>query len=178
MRVSRLSSTTIDLRDVTARIPLPNGGSTHSGAFVAYADGWNSPGEVVSDHNGLQAGALETKRKLLSGDIEGGRGRTPCRAVPSEFDAGRQVFNGVAGIGCKSCHGDFAEGDLGVGPYIRGASEGAIRAAIEGIGEMVAVKTVITDEQVSAVSDYIAHLGTMQVARTLSKRGRFLIPRS
>jgi hypothetical protein len=41
---------------------MPNGGSTHSGAFVKYA-GWN--GEVLSDQNGLQGNALALKRKLL-----------------------------------------------------------------------------------------------------------------
>lgn len=49
-------------KEVSARIPMPNGGSTHSGAFVQY-DGWE--GEVLSDQNGLQNSALETKRKLL-----------------------------------------------------------------------------------------------------------------
>lgn len=40
---------------VKARIPMPNGGSTHSGAFVRYAvdDRGTWTGEVVSDHNGL-----------------------------------------------------------------------------------------------------------------------------
>ena len=53
----------LDLKEVSARIPMPNGGSTHSGAFVKY-NGWN--GEVVSDHNGLQGTALALKRKLLA----------------------------------------------------------------------------------------------------------------
>lgn len=87
---------------------------------------------------------------------------------------GRQVYETIAGIGCKACHGDFAEGDLGVGPYIRGATEGSIRAAVDGIGEMVAVKMIIRDEEIAAVTNYLAYLGDMQVARTLSKRGRFL----
>ena len=59
----------LDLKEVTARIPLPNGGSTHSGSFVGYSDGWNSDGEVLSDHNGLQGEALEIKRKLVSGEL-------------------------------------------------------------------------------------------------------------
>jgi mono/diheme cytochrome c family protein/DNA-binding beta-propeller fold protein YncE len=164
----------LDLKDVTARIPLPNGGSTHSGAFVSYADGWNLPGETVSDHNGLHGSALETKRRLMSGaGASAGAAETYLEMNP-EFAEGRRVFESVAGIGCKSCHGEFAEGDLGVGPYTRGATEGAIRAAIEGIGEMVAIKTVITDEEIKAVSEYLRHLGGLQVARTLSKRGRFL----
>lgn len=52
----------LDQRKVTARIPTPNGGSTHSGAFVRYT-GWS--GEVLSDQNGLHGQALALKRKLL-----------------------------------------------------------------------------------------------------------------
>ena len=52
----------LDLNEVSTRIPMPNGGSTHSGAFVQY-DGWD--GEVVSDQNGLQGSALALKRELL-----------------------------------------------------------------------------------------------------------------
>lgn len=52
----------LDEKKVSARIPTPNGGSTHSGAFVRY-DGWK--GEVVSDQNGLQGSALQEKRQLL-----------------------------------------------------------------------------------------------------------------
>jgi DNA-binding beta-propeller fold protein YncE len=53
----------LDQNKVTARVRLPHGGSTHSGAFVKYT-GWN--GEVLSDQNGLHGSALEAKRKLLS----------------------------------------------------------------------------------------------------------------
>ena len=165
----------LDMKEVTARIPLPNGGSTHSGAFVAYSGGWNSAGEVLSDHNGLHGDALEVKRMLISGELSVAAGATkPASASASDFDAGQRVFREIAGIGCKTCHGDYAEGDLGVGPYIRGTTEGAIRAAIEGIGEMVVVKSVITEDEIVAVAAYLRHLGSQQVARTLSKRGRFL----
>jgi hypothetical protein len=45
-----------------ARIPMPNGGSTHSGAFVAYGpDG----GAVLSDMNGLHGAAREAKLRIL-----------------------------------------------------------------------------------------------------------------
>jgi mono/diheme cytochrome c family protein len=100
---------------------------------------------------------------------------TSVASAQSELiDQGELVFSEVAGLGCKSCHGEYAEGDLGVGPFIRGATEGSIRAAVEGIGEMVAIKVSIKDEEISAVAAYLSHLGTMQVARTLAKRGRFL----
>jgi hypothetical protein len=45
---------------VIDRLPLPNGGSTHSGAFVDYAGGG-----VLSDLNGLHGPALEAKREIL-----------------------------------------------------------------------------------------------------------------
>lgn len=57
----------LDLKEVSARLPLPHGGSTHSGAFVQYPDGWES-GEVASDMNGLHGSALKFKRELLSGN--------------------------------------------------------------------------------------------------------------
>jgi len=59
----------LDLKGVSARIPLPNGGSTHSGAFVSYSDGWNMPGEVLSDMNGLHGPALEMKRRIVAGEL-------------------------------------------------------------------------------------------------------------
>jgi len=52
----------LDLRKVVQRLPTPNGGSTHSGAFVRYS-GWR--GEVLNDHNGMQGQALALKRKLI-----------------------------------------------------------------------------------------------------------------
>ena len=87
---------------------------------------------------------------------------------------GARVFNTIAGIGCKTCHGDYAEGDLGVGPFIRGATEATIRATIDATNEMVIIKNTITDDDIKAIAAYIGYLGTLQVARTLAKRGRFL----
>lgn len=52
----------LDLRKVVQRLPTPNGGSTHSGAFVRY-DGWK--GEVQADQNGFLGRTLALKRKML-----------------------------------------------------------------------------------------------------------------
>lgn len=87
---------------------------------------------------------------------------------------GARVFSTIAGIGCKTCHGEYAEGDLGVGPFIRGATEATIRATIDATNEMVIIKNTITEEEIKAIAAYIGYLGSMQVARTLAKRGRFL----
>jgi DNA-binding beta-propeller fold protein YncE/mono/diheme cytochrome c family protein len=166
----------LDTREVSGRIPLPNGGSTHSGAFVSYPSGWDKPGKTLSDMNGLHGEALETKRKIVAGEY-GTMGGGSVSAT--EFDdpllaEGARVFRDVAGVGCKTCHGEYAEGDLGVGVFMRGASEGTIRAAIDAIAEMVVVKNVITEDEIEAITAYVGHLGTMQVARTLAKRGRFI----
>ena len=59
----------LDLQEVTARLPLPNGGSTHSGAFVSYPDGWDDIGETLSDQAGLHGSALDIKRAILAGDF-------------------------------------------------------------------------------------------------------------
>ncbi len=91
-----------------------------------------------------------------------------------QFAEGARVFGTVAGVGCKTCHGEYAEGDVGVGPYIRGATEGTIRAAIDATGEMIVIKNVITEDEIKAVSAYVGSLGSMQAVRTLAKRGRFL----
>ena len=102
---------------------------------------------------------------------------SPSLAQGNEQDQlaeGARVFDTIAGVGCKTCHGEYAEGDVGVGPYIRGATEGTIRASIDATGEMVVIKSVITEDEIEAVSAYVGHLGTMQAVRTLAKRGRFL----
>ncbi len=168
----------LDLREITARIPLPHGGSTHSGAFVHYPDGWNADGETQSDQSGLWGSALETKRQIVAGEYGSASTGSAVlsEAGPSEgpIADGRNAFRTIAGIGCASCHGQFAEGDLGVGPYIRGATEGTIRAAISGIGEMVVIRNTIQESQIDAVAAYLEYLGPIQVVRTLAKRGRFL----
>ena len=87
---------------------------------------------------------------------------------------GEKVFQEIAGLGCKSCHGEYAEGDLGVGPYIRGATEGTIRAAIEGIDAMIVIKSTIDEQSIKDVVAYIGSLGSTAIIRTLSKKGRFL----
>jgi hypothetical protein len=49
---------------VKARIPSPNGGSTHNGAFVAYNPDFS--GRVQSDQNGMNGTALQAKLDIQS----------------------------------------------------------------------------------------------------------------
>lgn len=55
-------------KEVKARIPNPDGGSTHSGAFVKYAVDaqGNWKGEVLSDHNGLKGAALAKRAEIAA----------------------------------------------------------------------------------------------------------------
>ncbi|HBY99029.1 MAG TPA: hypothetical protein DEP84_34620, partial [Chloroflexi bacterium] len=50
-------------RTVKMRIPMPGGGSTHSGAFVEYRPDFT--GVVLADQSGLHGKALQAKRDLL-----------------------------------------------------------------------------------------------------------------
>jgi mono/diheme cytochrome c family protein len=126
--------------------------------------------------NGLHGPALDMKRRIVAGEVGGAASGSVSNVDYDDplLAEGKRVFNEVAGVGCKTCHGEYAEGDLGVGVFMRGASEGAIRAAIDAIAEMVVVKNVITEDEIEAISAYVEYLGTMQVARTLAKRGRFI----
>ncbi|MEX2502620.1 MAG: hypothetical protein WD336_09605 [Trueperaceae bacterium] len=61
----------IDMFDeaVIDRIPMPNGGSTHSGSFVRYTpDGDGYAGMVLSDQNGLHGPARQAKLEILGID--------------------------------------------------------------------------------------------------------------
>jgi len=50
---------------IKARVPMPNGGDSHGGIFVAYARGGNGVvAEVVSDQNGLHGTALDAAIKV------------------------------------------------------------------------------------------------------------------
>ncbi|MEE9285112.1 MAG: hypothetical protein V3V35_05205, partial [Dehalococcoidia bacterium] len=54
----------MDQRVVKERIPMPNGGSTHSGSFVRYAPDFS--GELLSDSNGLHNSAFQQKLAILA----------------------------------------------------------------------------------------------------------------
>ena len=49
---------------VKDRIPSPNGGSTHNGAFVRYNPDWT--GRVLADQNGLHGTAFKLKQEILA----------------------------------------------------------------------------------------------------------------
>ncbi len=85
---------------------------------------------------------------------------------------GRILFERTAGqVGCAACHNAFGTGDSGVGPYVRGVSQENILNALEGIEEMEFFD--LSNEEVSAITEYLRWLGQYDAAKTLIKRGAF-----
>src|SRR5262249_37425458 len=58
-------------------------------------------------------------------------------------EQGRQIFETIAGVGCKACHGPFAEGK--VGPTNRGVNEATIREALAKVGAMQFLREQLHD---------------------------------
>lgn len=87
---------------------------------------------------------------------------------------GHKISLTVAGIGCAGCHGRYGEGDVGVGPYIRGESLSKIQAAIAAVSQMQIVKDQLKTEDIAAVAYYYSWLGQHQLLKTLVKRDRFI----
>lgn len=90
------------------------------------------------------------------------------------IEKGDRIAHTVAGIGCVGCHGRYGEGDVGVGPYIRGVSPSKVRAAIDAVSAMQIVKAQLTPEDIDAVARYWVWTGQHQVVKTLLKRDRFI----
>ncbi len=146
-------------KQVTDRIPMPSGGSTHSGAFVSYENGF--PGEVLSDQNGLHGEALEEQRVLQGGSTL----PTPTPTQPSAgrcdkndlalVNAGRDIFfKGNQGLGCAACHGPLGKGELGVGPYILGKPRDAIVTALHTVVQMSVLR--LSETEIDQVCSYLA----------------------
>lgn len=87
---------------------------------------------------------------------------------------GHKIATTVAGIGCTGCHGTYGEGDMGIGPYIRGVSQAKIEATIAGVAQMSFLKKELDPAEVKAVAAYFSWLGSLKLVKTLVKRGHFL----
>lgn len=90
------------------------------------------------------------------------------------LEKGKEIATTVAGIGCTGCHGTYGEGDVGIGPYIRGVDLAKVQATIAGVNQMAFLKEELTAEDARAVSAYFSWLGSLQLVKTLVKRGRIL----
>jgi len=90
------------------------------------------------------------------------------------IEKGREVFLTVAGVGCAACHGRYAEGDLGIGPFNRGANETNIRGALQKVDPMKIIRDEMTDEKIVQVAAYVRWMGELQLVKTMYKQGRFI----
>lgn len=89
-------------------------------------------------------------------------------------ERGRELFLTAGGVGCAACHGPYAEGDVGIGPYNRGMDYPAIRNAIASVEDMAFLADELTDIELQQIAAYYLHLGKMQLVKALAKRGRFV----
>jgi DNA-binding beta-propeller fold protein YncE/mono/diheme cytochrome c family protein len=146
----------LNTHKVSAYIPTPNGGDTHSGGFARYGADWR--GELLTDMGGPKAAV----RVLMRERVAAAR---PAAPAPQQAAAGaggatgavsgRQIFEKTAGgIGCASCHGvDARGGAQAKAPDIRGADETRVRSALAGVTVMSRI--MLNDAEIAAV---VAHL--------------------
>lgn len=90
------------------------------------------------------------------------------------IEKGDRISHTVAGIGCIGCHGRYGEGDIGVGPYIRGVGLSKVQAAVAAVSPMQIVKAQLSPEDIEAVARYWSWMGQHQVVKALIKRDRFI----
>ena len=98
-----------------------------------------------------------------------------CAAEPLDMamvKQGRQIFETIAGVGCKACHGPFAEGK--VGPSNRGVNEATIREALAKIGPMQFLREQLVEKDIKRVAAYTEWMGRHMLVKSLLKRGRFI----
>ncbi|MFV2003302.1 MAG: hypothetical protein ACC619_10020 [Paracoccaceae bacterium] len=76
-----------------------------------------------------------------------------------EILAGKLIFEETAGgVGCQSCHGIDATGDLG--PDIRGAKAGAVRAQLKANADMQFIK--LTKAEISQLVAYLDFVHSLE----------------
>ncbi len=103
---------------------------------------------------------------------------TPAPAVQTAadldlIDRGRDIFLNAGEVGCTACHGSYAEGDVGIGPYNRGLDEDDIRLALANVDAMRFLQQQLDDEQIHQVAAYYGWLGDHQLFKTRMIRGQF-----
>lgn len=89
-------------------------------------------------------------------------------------EKGHNIYLTAGGIGCSTCHGDYAEGDVGIGPYNRGLTEYHVTTALSGIEDMEFLQDELDAEQIKQVAAYLGWLGDLQLIKVLVKRGRYM----
>lgn len=89
------------------------------------------------------------------------------------LDHGREMFLNIGQVGCVACHGPYAEGDVGIGPYNRGRDEQAIRKALKTVAAMNFLNKELNDTQIKQIAVYYEWLGQLKLIKTHVVGGRF-----
>jgi mono/diheme cytochrome c family protein len=136
--------------------------------------GFDSSGNLIMHGNLVSDVPLSTLRTFAAAFIA--LAAFPvCAAEPFDMtmvEQGRQIFETIAGVGCKACHGSFAEGK--VSPSNRGVNEATIREALAKIGPMQFLREQLADEDIKRVAAYTEWMGQHMLVKSLLKRGRFI----
>ena len=131
-----------------------------------------SPGQIGQMNHMGQTGAQGETTAVPGAEADAGT--SPAAPSAALVSKGKEIATTVAGIGCTGCHGVYGEGDVGIGPYIRGVDLAKVQATIAGVNQMAFLKEELTAEDAEAVSAYFSWLGSLQLVKTLVKRGRIL----
>ena len=93
---------------------------------------------------------------------------------PAEFPAkGLAIFREAGGMGYSACHGEYALGDLQIGPNIRGVDETRIHGALDTLDVMAFLVPLLSDDDISAVAEYLQYLGTLEPVSITLRRSTF-----
>jgi len=147
----------LNTHKVSAYIPTPNGGDTHSGGFIRYTPDWK--GELLADMGGPKTPMYATMRQRAAAGQKTtpvpNPAAAPAPAGGNSLALGRAIFEKTAGgIGCAACHGMNGRGGAQFNaPDIRGADEARMRSALAGVVQMSQIR--LSDAEIAAV---VAHL--------------------
>ncbi len=145
-----------------AYIPTPNGGDTHSGAFIRYDADWN--GDVMSDQGGPVSKEMQELVRAKAAErapaVDATKASAPAvMSAEEKLALGKKLFEETAGeMGCAACHGADGSGD--VGPDIRGFNEMDLKAALQAVTEMQFVRATVPIDgpEMFAVGAYLETL--------------------
>jgi cytochrome c553 len=87
-------------------------------------------------------------------------------------EQGKQLFETVGGVGCKTCHGAFGEGK--VGPANRGVNEATIKEALAKIPAMQFLREQVSEDGIKKIAAYTSWMGRHMLVKALLKRGQFI----
>ncbi|OFW00699.1 MAG: hypothetical protein A3I61_06895 [Acidobacteria bacterium RIFCSPLOWO2_02_FULL_68_18] len=152
----------LNTHKVSAYVPTPNGGDTHSGGFVRYTPDWK--GELLADMGGPKGPMYAVKRQRAAAAQKSAPAPAPAAAPAAaggdRLALGRMVFEKTAGgVGCAACHGLNGRGSTQLNaPDIRGADEARVRSALAGVTVMSRI--TLTDAEIAAVVAHLQDLNT------------------